>query len=57
MFLEKLVNSTGGSVISGNRSRFGRELGFSFRVNLARSGPCFRPTLARILKQVISSES
>ena len=52
MFLEKLVNSTGGSVISGNRSRFGRECGFSFRVNLARSGPNFRPTLARIIEQV-----
>jgi aspartate/methionine/tyrosine aminotransferase len=54
LFLEKLVNSTGGSVISGNRSRFDRECGFSFRVNLARSGPRFRPTLARIIEQVTS---
>lgn len=53
-FLEKLVDSTGGSVISGNRSRFGRECGFSFRVNLARSGPRFRPTLTRIIEQVTS---
>jgi len=53
-FLEKLVNSTGGSIISGNRSRFGRELGFSFRVNLARGGPGFRPVLARIIEQVSS---
>lgn len=54
MFLEKLVNSTGGSVISGNRSRFGREFGFSFRVNLARGGARFRPTLSRIIEQVTS---
>jgi len=51
-FLEKLVNSTGASLISGNRSRFGRDLGFSFRVNLARGGPRFRPSLARVIEQV-----
>ena len=54
IFLEKLVNSTGGSIISGNRSRFGSECGFSFRVNLARGGPNFRPTLTRIIEQVVS---
>jgi aspartate/methionine/tyrosine aminotransferase len=53
-FLEQLVNATGGSLISGNRSRFGRELGFSFRVNLARGGPRFRPTLARIIDKLNS---
>lgn len=55
IFVENLVNSTGGSVITGNRSRFGRECGFCFRVNLARGGPRFRPTLTRLIEQVASS--
>ncbi len=54
VFLEQLVNATGGSIITGNRSRFGRELGFSFRINLARGGPRFEPTLTRIMKHVCS---
>ncbi len=57
IFLEELVNATGGSIITGNRSRFGRELGFSFRINLARGGPRFEPTLARIVDYVSSYES
>ena len=48
-FLEQVINATGGSLIPGNRSRFGREVGFSFRVNLARGGPRLQPALARII--------
>lgn len=53
-FLERLVDASGGSLIPGNRSRFNPRLGFSFRINLARSGPRFRPTLARIIDHVSS---
>jgi len=48
-FLERLVYDTGGSLITGNRSRFHGSFGLSFRVNLARSGPRFEPTLARLM--------
>jgi hypothetical protein len=51
-FLEQLVNTTGGSIITGNRSRFSREVGFSFRINLARGGPRFQSSLARIVGYV-----
>ena len=51
-FLKNLVYQTGGSMITGNRSRFHPSLGLSFRVNLARSGPRFAQTLARIVNHV-----
>jgi len=46
-FLKTLMDKTGGSIICGNRARYSREFGFSFRVNLARKGPSFIPTLHR----------
>lgn len=49
-FLAKLIHETGGSIITGNRSRMTNSSGFSFRVNLARCGPKFGATLARIMK-------
>ena len=49
-FMERLIYATGGSLISGNRSRLHGTIGFSFRVNLARSGALFDPTLARIVR-------
>jgi histidinol-phosphate/aromatic aminotransferase/cobyric acid decarboxylase-like protein len=53
-FLQKLVNATGGSLITGNRSRLSRNVGFSFRINLTRKDPRFRPTVARIINYVNS---
>jgi hypothetical protein len=53
-FFEKLVYATGGSIITGNRSRFHRNFGLCFRVNLARSGSRFEPTLARLVHHVSS---
>lgn len=54
-FLAKLIQETGGSIITGNRSRMTRDVGFSFRVNLARSGPKFGATLARIMKFLLNA--
>jgi aspartate/methionine/tyrosine aminotransferase len=47
-FLRDLVNSTGGSLVTGNRSRLSRDVGLSFRINLTRKDPRFLPTIARI---------
>jgi histidinol-phosphate/aromatic aminotransferase/cobyric acid decarboxylase-like protein len=52
-FLRKLIFGTGGSLISGNRSRFNPKCGFCFRVNLARAGRKFEPTLTRLLKHIV----
>lgn len=53
-FLQDLVNATGAAIIPGNRSRFNRAFGFSFRVNLARKDPRFDPALTRIIRFVCS---
>jgi hypothetical protein len=54
-FLRNLIFKTGGSLIPGNRSRFSSTLGFCFRVNLARAGRYFQPTLTRLVKHIASS--
>jgi hypothetical protein len=53
-FIEELVFDTGGSVITGNRSRFHHSFGLSIRVNLARGGPHFEPTLSRVVQYLSS---
>jgi aspartate/methionine/tyrosine aminotransferase len=54
-FLRRLVYETCGSLMFGNRSRFSQKLGVTFRVNLARSGPHFAPTLTRLIRFLKSS--
>jgi aspartate/methionine/tyrosine aminotransferase len=51
-FLRRVVYETGGSLITGNRSRFHPTCGLSFRVNLARGGPRFAATLHRLIRHV-----
>jgi aspartate/methionine/tyrosine aminotransferase len=54
-FLRDLIFETGGSLIPGNRSRFNSNFGFCFRVNLARAGRYFQPTLTRLVKHIVST--
>jgi histidinol-phosphate/aromatic aminotransferase/cobyric acid decarboxylase-like protein len=47
-FLRNLVEITGACPISGNRSGFNPDWGFTFRVNLARDDPQFRAAVTRL---------
>lgn len=46
--LLELCRASGAVVIPGARNHFGGELGFNFRLNLARDSPRFRSALVRI---------
>lgn len=49
VFLQELVSNTGAIVIPGVRNYFGPDVGFSFRINLARSSPQFSSALHRTI--------
>jgi aspartate/methionine/tyrosine aminotransferase len=48
-FLRKLVSHTGAILIPGIRNHFDPEMGFNFRINLARGCPQFYSALNRII--------
>jgi histidinol-phosphate/aromatic aminotransferase/cobyric acid decarboxylase-like protein len=54
-FLRRLLFASGATVIPACRNWMNAEVGFAFRVNLARSGPQFWNALARAAKYLISS--
>jgi aspartate/methionine/tyrosine aminotransferase len=56
-FLRDLIWSTGATLIPGTRSYLDPELGFSFRVNLARSCPQFFSALHRVTEYLIQAGS
>jgi hypothetical protein len=47
--LQRVLEATGTSFIPGTRNQVPREVGFSFRVNVARDGPQFRGAVSRLL--------
>jgi hypothetical protein len=49
-FLAELMEATGSALIPGTRSGFDPNLGFSFRINLARDSAQFRSALARLYR-------
>lgn len=49
-FLEKLVFDTGATLIPGSRNHFSLELGFTFRINLARACPQFFSAFQRMCR-------
>lgn len=54
-FLRPLVFETGAILIPGARNHFGPDIGFNFRINLARACPEFFAALRRILNYLSGS--
>jgi aspartate/methionine/tyrosine aminotransferase len=58
-FLRQLISNTGAIVIPGIRNHFDPDMGFNFRINLARGCPQFYPSLYRTIEYLagVSSNS
>jgi hypothetical protein len=54
-FMRDLIWSTGATLVAGIRSHMDPDLGFSFRINLARECPQFYSAFHRIISYLLSA--